>query len=75
MCRNFIGYAISHDGRHWEKPELGLVDLDQILLTEDGEVDQRKAAVTSTPFQTKRLVDYAEFLVLAAGVAVWIWAF
>lgn len=39
-----VGYAESSDGLSWEKPELGLLDLDALLLDPTGAFDPLKAS-------------------------------
>jgi len=38
-----VAYAESHDGVNWVKPEVGVLDLDEILLTAQGRIDSEKA--------------------------------
>ena len=40
-----IAVAYSKDGLHWERPTLGVFDLDKELLDDNGKVDPEKAAL------------------------------
>ena len=40
-----VAMALSEDGLHWQRPNLGVFDVDEELLDRDGRVDLKKAAL------------------------------